>query len=221
MLTEGEILFEEFCRLKTISFTRIPEGASKTPDYEIVLSARTVAVEIKQLEPNAEDLAFFDDLRTKGSAGGVVDMGRARLAILDAMKQLRPYSKGRMPAMVVLYDTMGAGRGYLDPYSLSYCLYGPEKVHYAVPSDPSVDTIDLGMSRGGRSVATARHNTTLSALGVLRRFGVGTSSDLEVFHNLHAAIPLDTALWAHHKVRQFRFDVKTPGEMPEWIDCNS
>jgi hypothetical protein len=133
MLTEAESLFEPFCVEHQIACQRIPEGAEKTPDYEITLAGRRIAVEVKQLEPNAQDLAFFEDLRTIGHAGGAVDTGRARSAIQDAMKQLRPYAKGRMPAVVVLYDTMGSAIGYLDADNLADCLYGEEKVHFLVP----------------------------------------------------------------------------------------
>jgi hypothetical protein len=219
MPTKAEALFEEFCTRRQIPFERIAEGSQRTPDYQVTLGGRPVAVEVKQLEPNADDLAFFEDLRTKGEAGGAVNMGRAKSAILDGVKQLRRVAKGRMPAIVLLYDTMGFARGYLDPYSLAYCLYGPEKVHYAVASDPAFDIPFLGMSRGGGSVATRDHNTTLSALAVLHPVGRDAGPDVFIYHNIHAAIPLADDQCVLHGIRHFRFAAPEEGKMPEWIEC--
>lgn len=220
MNTESEDLFERFCAQRRIPFRRIPEAAERTPDYEILLGGGTVAIEVKQLEPNEHDRAFFEELRTKGRAGGAVNMGRAQSAILDGVKQLRTFAKGRMPAVVLLHDTMGFARGYLDPYNLAYCLYGPEKVHYLVASDPSLDSDYLGMSRGGGSLATAHHNTTLSALAVLARSGPDGSLEAVVYHNIHAAIPLGPEQCASHGIRQYRFAAAREGQMPEWVECD-
>jgi hypothetical protein len=218
MRTEAESLFEQFCIERQIAYQRIPEGAGKTPDYEITLAGRRIAVEVKQLEPNVQDRAFFEELLTTGHAGGAVDTGRARSAIQDALKQLRPYAKGHMPAVVLLYDTMGSAIGYLDADCLADCLYGEEKVHYLVPSAPVVDAIYRGMSRGGNSVATSTHNTTLSALAVLRRLGRGGALDLAIYLNIHAAIPLTVEECAQHGLRQYKFAAPQPGHMPEWIE---
>jgi len=220
MNTEAEDLFEQFCAQRQIDCRRVPEGAERTPDYEIVLGGVTVAIEVKQLEPNDNDRKFFEELRTKGRAGGGVNMGRAKSAILDGVKQLRIFAKGRTPAVVLLHDTMGFARGYLDPYSLAYCLYGPEKVHYSVASDPSLDCECLGMSRGGGSLATVKHNTTLSALAVLNRSGPNGPLEVVVYHNIHAAIPLGPGQCASHGIRQYKFAAPREGQMPEWVECD-
>jgi hypothetical protein len=136
------------------------------------------------------------------------------------MKQLRPHAKGRKPALVVLYDTMGSARGYLDPYNLAYCLYGSEHVHYRIPNDPRIDVVYAGMSRGGRSVATARENTTLSAVAILHGPGISGIPDITVFHNLHAQIPLPVHECATCGLRQYRFAPLRPGEMPDWIEIS-
>lgn len=213
-LTQAEILFEKYCTDRGISFTRIPERSTKTPDYELVLGGGAVAVEVKQLEANAEDRAFLRDLRTEGRAGGMVDMGRARQSIQDAVKQLRSYAKGRMPAVVLLYNSIGSAMPYLDPYNLAYCLYGPEKVHFAIP-DPRREVQQLGMSRGGSSLATKQHNTTLSAVAVLQHISVD-QLDVTIYHNIHASTPLRPEQCEAHGIRQYRFEQPDPSLMPEW-----
>jgi hypothetical protein len=125
------------------------------PDYEMTLSTGAILVEVKQLEPNAQDLEMLATLRAGKVAARWVDMGEARLPIMEGVKQLRPHAKGRKPALVVLYDTIGM-TGHLDPYSIAFSLYGPEKVHYDVPHSPAQDVTFSGMSRGGRSVATSQ-----------------------------------------------------------------
>ena len=219
MLTKAEVLFEKFCDDRGIAYARIAEGAGRTPDYEIVLADRPVAVEVKQLEPNASDLQVFRDLRTKGHAAGWVNMGRARSAIHEAVKQLRPHAQGRMPGVVVLYNTMGWTIPYLDAYNLAFCLYGPEKAHFAVPDDPALDIQDVGMSRGGRSIATRDHNTTLSALAVLSESGSQGAPELCIYHNIHAALPLATEQCAAYEIPQYRFVSRREGHMPEWVEC--
>lgn len=216
MLTEAEDLFEKLCTSHRIPFARISTRQGRTPDYELSLTSGPVVVEVKQLEPNASDLAFEEQLRS-GLATRMVDMGRARLSIKDAVKQLRPHAKGRLPAIVVLYDTMGH-TNYLDPYSLSVALYGPEKMHFAIPADPNLEISALGMSRGGGAVATPKHNTTLSAVAVLAGTAHGAQPDLRIFHNCNAAIQLPLSALAEYGFRQFEFAALTLDTMPIWIE---
>jgi hypothetical protein len=67
---------------------------------------------------------------------------------------------------------------------------------------------------GGRRVATERHNTTLSATGVLRLFQNGRVS-LAVFHNCYAALPLNPNDLRVPDVEQFVWATE-PGEALPW-----
>lgn len=212
MLTEAEILFERFCNYRSVPWQRIPECSQRTPDYEITLSGQPVAVEVKQIEPNASDLAFFAELRTRGSAGRSVNTSRAQDHIRSAAKQLRAYAKGKMPALAVLYDTMGL-TGYLDPYSIARCLYGPERVHFAIGSFAE-DDVFLGMSHGPGRVATRQHNTSLSGVAVIQP--ADPDVHLNLFHNRFAEIPLEPNVMRLAGVRQFVFSSAKPGLIEEW-----
>lgn len=217
-MTVSERLFERFCVRRGISFTRLVEGATKTPDYEIVADGLSIAVEVKQLEPNAEDLAILAEAAEKKRAGYWIDMSRPRQSILDAVKQLRVQAKGRQPAMVVLYEVVGL-LGYLDSDSIGQCLYGPEQIHLAVPKDATREPWVLGGSHGGGRVATKRHNTTLSAVAVLQ--ADGPSDTICVYHNAFAALPIEPHRFRFEGVRHFAWRAPQPERLPCWVDVTS
>jgi hypothetical protein len=215
-MTEAELLFEDFCRHRQITLSRIPVGPLPTPDYEMACGQLRAAVEVKQLEPNVEDLARAAELDSKGMTTGWVQMDRARQSILDGTKQLRSYAKGQLPGIVLLYDTMGIGSQYLSSECISRCLYGPEVVHLSVPRDPPREPVVLGSSFGGGRVATGVHNTTLSAAAVLRFSKHEGRGWLLVYHNVHAALPLDPDALRYPDVLHYVLRSGSPGEFPRW-----
>jgi hypothetical protein len=122
-----------------------------------------------------------------------VNMSRARQSILDGVKQLRAYAKGGRPAIVVLYELAGLLE-YLKADNIAQCLYGPRQVH----------------------VATEHHNTTLSAVAVLRTSG-GTET-VSVFHNAFAAVPIEPYRFRFDGVRHFAWRTPDPNRVPGWVD---
>jgi hypothetical protein len=217
MLTEADRQFEAFCSQRGIPCHRIPEGPGRTPDFELDLAGLRVAVEVKQIEPNDEDLRFKADLESKGFATRWGDMGaRVRQKISDAMKQLRPYAKGKMPALVLLYDAIEPHSPVLDPDAIRFALYGPERVHIAVPRDPSVPPTALGSSYGGDRAVDPNHNTTLSAVGALRVPAGPGNTHLQIFHNIYAALPLPTERLHFQDVTHYTLASDQPGHLPRW-----
>lgn len=194
---------------------RLAEGAVKTPDYEIRVDDIRIAVEVKQVEPSAEDRSLLEQAARGELTSYWVDMFRARQRIRDGVKQLRAHSKGRQPAMVVLYEVAGP-LGYLDSDSVAQCLYGPEEVRVAVSEDPSREPWVLGGSRGGGRVATEQDNTTLSAVAVLRT--TGECETLSVFHNAFAVRPIEPHRFRFEGVRHFVWRAPDPMVLPRWVD---
>ena len=213
MMTASELIFERFCRERDIDFKRIEPGETRTPDYEICLASGPVAVEIKQLEPGADDRELLRILRSGRAVSHWVNMGRARLALLDGAKQLRAYARGVMPGIVVLFDTAGGLLGYLDADSIGHSMYGPRQVHFVDADGQDVEVVGVGL--GGRRVATEQHNTTLSAAGVLRLFQDGRIS-LAVFHNCHAALTLNPDHLRVLDVEHFVWASDRVEALPSW-----
>jgi hypothetical protein len=196
----------------------VPTGPRQTPDYELEVGSLTIAVEVKQLEPNDEDRDLAHRAFEKGSASCWVDMSRARQSILDGVKQLRAHAKGRQPALVVLYDVADL-LNYLGADSIAQCMYGPERVHIAVPHAPEAEPWVLGASYGGGRTVTESHNTTLSAVAVLRRDR--DADTLKVFHNAYAAIPLQPdRIWLEG-VRHFVWQARDDRQLPYWVEVTS
>jgi hypothetical protein len=220
-ITAAEILLEKFCRERGIECRRLNEGPTRMPDYELRLGALVIAAEVKQLEPNAEDKVILEQLRRREVVTRWENMERPRQSILDATRQLRAYARGVMPAVCVLYDTFHGLFGYLDLDNISQCLYGAVCYHCVVP-DPVEDSrrsgaLLTGVSLGGRRVATEKHNTTLSAVGVLRLNRMDDTLSMAVFHNRYAAIPIDPAAFRLPEVTHFVFRAENENSLPDWV----
>lgn len=50
--TASESYFENLCTDLGISFRRIPESMSKTPDYELIIDEQTIVTEVKEMDRN-------------------------------------------------------------------------------------------------------------------------------------------------------------------------
>ena len=221
-MTESENLFERYCRERKIEIRRLEECSVETPDYEIQIGPLIAAVEIKQLEPNAEDKKVIDQLRQGRPVAHWENMERPRNSLHDAVDQLRTYSQRTlqpMPGIVVLFDTLGGLLGYLDSDNIAQCMYGPKCFHFGVvasDSEPSQDGLEfLGASLGGRRIVTEQHNTTLSAVAVLKRSAEQLS--LTVFHNKYAALPIAPSDFRVPDVTHFSYLADDPCTLPRWV----
>ena len=54
--TASEKLFEEFCGMNEIPCQRVGRAAVRTPDFAIELRGTQITSEVKQIDPNDEDL---------------------------------------------------------------------------------------------------------------------------------------------------------------------
>jgi hypothetical protein len=195
-------------------FKRLEEGPAPTPDYEIRLGSGWAAVEVKQLEPNTQDRKLLSELRQQGAVSHWVNMERPRKAIVDATKQLRAHGRGVMPGIVVLFDLAGGLLGSLGEDSIAQSLHGARRLHVAdVPGQPPEV---LGVSFGGRRAATEQHNTTLSAVAVMRLFRNDEMS-LTIFHNRFAAIPVDPSDLQVRDVEHFAWKQESGAVLPRWV----
>ena len=201
--TPSEIYFENLCAQIGISLSRIPEGNSKTPDYELTINQQLIVTEVKEIVRNREEQDSDQVLRQRGY-GNVLSTtpgDRVRKKISKSSRQIKARTQGKYPSLLVLCDR-GLLAGHLDPYNIRVAMYGLEQIHIAVPRDSSVSPYATGISYGPKRKMTDRHNTSISAIGVLFASGPNEIM-LHVYHNVFATVPLDPQLLAKHGIRQF------------------
>jgi len=61
----SEELFAQFCAANRVPCERVPTGAERTPDFRIRLGDAQVICEVKQINPNREDVAELEELGSR------------------------------------------------------------------------------------------------------------------------------------------------------------
>ena len=213
-LTKSEQLFESFCRLHRIVCRRVPTASTRTPDYEIYLSRRKVAVEVKEISPNkdeleAQRLARLGQFVVVSSTPG----GRVRGIISDAVPQLKASTKGRCSGLLVLLDT-GFAAEHTSSYNIRVAMHGFETHYLGVPQDPNRPVYLKDKDFGKGKKTTASNNTSLSAIAVLDAHSAQIT--LRVYHNPYAKVPLPLVSFGKFGIQQYGLQSKVPGQVPDW-----
>jgi hypothetical protein len=185
-----------FCRQRRIRCTRIVTAAhQRRADYRVRRPhARSVIVEVKQVEPNRAEQAAIHIGKKRGwyNMPTVQPGKRVRDAISDARAQLNSIAKKKLPALLVLYDVFPGRSNHTDPYSVLTAARGFDEIELQIPADrarsPTFGKIRPG--RGGR--LQPQLNTTISAIALMLRVSKRTIQ-FAVFHNRHTAVPLRVA----------------------------
>ena len=215
--THSEKLFELYCDHKGINWRRVSVGADQTPDYEIFLPRRKVVVEVKEITPNPEERKAEEEIRRKGfSVGSTTPGDRVRKKISEASPQIRARTKRRFPGLLVLFQR-GVIPHHIDPYQIRVAMYGFETIVLAVPNDLSKRPYAVGAKFGPKRKMTETHNTSIGAIATLSTRS-NDVIELAVYHNRHAAIPLNPKLFARYSVPQYRLADAAPGEIPQWVE---
>ena len=219
----AESLFERICDNIGIRWERIEVGKQRTADYWIWLSDGTKAMaEVKQIcmnEAEREHQARFD--RGEVAAIGTTPGGRVRREIDHAKQQLRAAKALGCPAMVIIHNAVFLS-DHTAPYHIRVAMYGEQQVILDVPTDPSLRARLRGSRFGGKRKVGPQHNTTLSAIGVLQSFTLDriTSTQLIIYHNRHAAVPLAQESLRRHGIRQFTIVPEAPNDFVDWTDVS-
>ena len=132
--TVSEREFEAFWRLRSIPLTRIPEGDTQTPDYEITLGSERIIVEVKETSPNREELESrrLVAARGYGIAIGGTPGDRVRKMISSASAQLKARAQRKLPTLLVVFDE-GRVAGHVEGFQIRVAMYGLEQILLAVP----------------------------------------------------------------------------------------
>jgi hypothetical protein len=190
--TLSEQLFEQLCDIRGVRFEPIPRIKNiRTPDYRMWLNGiDQVIVEVKQMDCNKDDLRLIENVRKgKEIPSGFRAAGHIRIRniITNAHSQLKNYSKGLNPAIIVIYDNT-EGLAHLDYEDILNGMYGDETVIVDFSQDTESEAKLIGHKFGGNRKLTPYDNRVVSAIALLN-FKSNTPN-LCIFHNIHAEICL-------------------------------
>lgn len=216
MKTQSEKLFEDFCRRKNIACKSISVRSSRTPDYCISVNGEKIVVEVKEFSPNKED----QEMLRKAVQEKVLVVGethcpgeRARRKIAKSAKQISNLSKGKYPALLVLYNSI-IPVNPIGEYELKVAMFGLETVVMSPSMSMNGMLKIVGGKFGPKRKLTPNCNTSISAIAVLTdNSGI---PDLTVYHNHHAAIPMPTEAFGKIGCPQFILSNNNGNEFPSW-----
>ncbi|SPF34726.1 conserved hypothetical protein [Candidatus Sulfotelmatobacter kueseliae] len=199
--TISEELFVQFCAANTIPWELVPTGTERTPDFRIRLGNTQVICEVKQIDPNAEDVAELEELGSSEAVGRLVP-NRMRDKLKDSA-QLKAASHDGRPTLLVVYDNTPI-KMYTFHSDVAQAMFGRDSVRVSVSGD---ETVVSEPFFGGNRGLTPSQNTSVSALAILDG-GPNASLSLRVYHNPYARVLLRAELFAGLPVTQFLL----PGE---------
>jgi hypothetical protein len=92
----SERLFEQFCQANGIPCSPVGTGPGSTPDYLISLGGIRVTCEVKQINPNTEDLKELAALSQHGATARYISK-RLRAKLKKISPQLKDASSAGCP----------------------------------------------------------------------------------------------------------------------------
>ena len=162
----------------------------RTPDFTICLHDVRVVCEVKQIDPNAEDLA---DLQVSSEeAPGRLVPNRLRGKLKDVSGQLKEACLLGHPTMLVVYDSTPL-KMYLAHLDVVEAMFGAHSVTVTIPKQGGAEPIVSEPFFGGNRGLTPRQNTSMSALAILDS-GPLSEMKLRVYHNPYASVVLPPEL---------------------------
>ena len=181
-------------------------------------SGLEIAVEIKQIDPNRDDIEFEKNLSEgRFAVSRSITPGRrirAKLGVADS--QLREYSKGSTPTMVVIFDTT-TSMAYTDPYNVKVGMFGLDAISLAVPRELQQEPYLAGYRSGGRRTLTEDMNTSISAVSMLFQI-TKHPPYLIAYHNHFGRVVIDPECLRPVVKRQFRLSEPDGRHIPDWIE---
>ena len=189
MLAFSETLFEDLCSAYGIPCERLPTAPVRTPDFAITLCSVRVICEVKQIDPNSEDLQEMGSVGS-GQAMGRFVPNRLRAKLKKVSGQLKAASVAGCPTMLVVYDNTPL-KTYTDHFDVVQAMFGAHTV--AVSEGREADPIISEPFFGGNRGLTPNQNTAISVLAILDG-GPTFERRLRVYHNPYAAVVLQPEL---------------------------
>lgn len=222
MLTKSEILFLDYCKLRSYVVNRLsaPADGGRFPDYEVIIGGTRIIVEVKELQANPTDKEMAKAIQEKRIQvfGGEIGR-RVRTHIEDAERQLRRYESQHVPCLVVLYDNIIVDgfrpnppdqfpRDIMNPLypgHIEVGMYGHQVAQVRIHSDGRTES--LGDVRGDKRTLRSGHQDSISAVATLHDYDPNYGMFLIVYHNFFAKNPLPKTVFTNSKDRQ----IEKPG----------
>ena len=112
-LSKWGYFFYQYMVAARIACSCIPKGSSKTPESTVVLSNRTIPVELKGFDPNESEKQDEELLRARGYGDAhSTELGhRIAKTAREARSQLRSFidQNGDGPAILAIMDSRALG----------------------------------------------------------------------------------------------------------------
>ena len=197
--TISEALVKQFFALHGVGCKPVPtRPGQRTPDFILEL-AQPVVCEVKQIEPNKEDLAPFANPSTLGELGSSEPRAKGRRvpnrfrAVLKGISpQLRGASKDGTSTLLVVYDATPF-QLYSDDTDIMQAMFGHLSVDVWEDATGAIQHSEPYF--GGKRAMTPTTNTSVSAVGILRGGPEPSTLSLTIFHNPFARVPLNPSLF--------------------------
>jgi hypothetical protein len=212
-------MFETFCRDLGLSFDRIEEGNERTPDYRLTIDSLVVIAEVKQIDPNKEELKLLRRYQKEGRADGGGTIGeRMRKVIGSGSAQIRLAAKGRHPSILVVWNNVEIDGvqpllDHTDANQVKAAMYGFEEVHLIRDRDSREIISSTPAGQGGGRKMNETDNNSISAVGVLTR-DLARVIHLIIYHNVYADFPLP--LFRSERVHHYTLSEPAPDEFQDW-----
>lgn len=215
--TISEQLFEDFCTQRGFRLEKIPESTERTPDYDLFVNDIQIVVEVKQIDPNKDDITAQNDLvNNPGKVVFISDSpgNRVRSLVNKAAGQISKRAKGKHPSLLVLYNNAEIA-DYLNDYSIKTGMFGIEKVVFNVSQNIDSQISVLDRAFGPKRKMTPTNNTSISAVAVIKTLE-NNFYELAIYHNPFAAMPLAPSVFNFPNIKQFIIENKRDRQFQLW-----
>ncbi len=184
-MTKSEKLLEDVLSKHGIVFEPISESDiqhEKTPDYVVQLEGIDSYWEVKELEPNDDELAISRSFEEGIGEIYSVNSRRIRNSIKSACDQFKNYGVTDSPCVIVLFDAR--------PFETKDLLFYPEVKAAMLGYSEYIESCDDSIKEISRKDAllTRKNKTYISAIVVIREH----DTEAVVLHNPNAAFSLLT-----------------------------
>ncbi len=214
MKTGSEKLFERFCDLRSIRFDRLPEQAHPYPDYCITVNNNKVVIEIKQINKNNSEKLLERNIKNKLPVeSGFMCTGAKRIRkIIDSgNKQLKGYTCGQYPSILLIFDNT-YGLAHIENDDILEAMYGDMALKL---EDNNESQLIRGIF-GGKRKMTQKTNTTTSALGWLMVNPKDNVPYIDIFHNCFSKFPFDIKSASYIARNQFQRGDSAKNQYRDW-----